>query len=74
MVNPVIFESNLLKLDDLIENDYTLQKALNEYSAIVYKEVEKLFPSYLLDQLPFIVSAFTVTERSLIINYGAVKK
>lgn len=74
MVNPVIFESNLLKLDDLIENDYTLQKASNEYSAIVYKEVEKLFPSYLRDQLPFIVSAFTVTERSLIINYGAVKK
>jgi len=70
VVPPVIFESNLLKLDDLIENDYTLQKALNEYSAIVYKEVEKLFPSYLRDQLPFIVSAFTVAERSLIINYA----
>lgn len=69
-IPPVISENNLLKLDHLIENDDTLQKALNKYSPLVYKEVEKLFPSYLHDQLPFIVSAFTVTERSLIINYA----
>lgn len=36
----------------------------------MYKEVEKLFPAYLHNQIEFIVSAFTNTERSIIINYA----
>ena len=36
----------------------------------MYREVEKLFPAYLNKQIEFIVSAFTNTERSLIINYA----
>ena len=70
VIPPVISKNNLLKLYNFIKNDTTLQNAFNEYSKNVYKEVEKLFPSYLHNQLEFIVSSFTVTQRSLIINYA----
>ena len=70
IVPPIISESNFSKLYSFIKNDINLQKALNEYSTIVYREVEKLFPAYLHKQIEFIVAAFTNTERSLIINYA----
>ena len=56
VIPPVISKNNLLKLYNFIKNDTTLQNAFNEYSKNVYKEVEKLFPSYLHNQLEFIVS------------------
>ena len=70
IVPPIILERDFSKLYSFIKNDINLQKALNEYSTIVYREVEKLFPVYLNKQIEFIVSAFTNTERSLIINYA----
>lgn len=70
IVPPIISASDYSKLYSFIKNDINLQKALNEYSTNVYREVEKLFPPYLNKQIEFIVSAFTNTERSLIINYA----
>lgn len=70
IVPPIISECNFYKLYSFIKDDINLQKALNEYSTNVYREVEKLFPAYLHKQIEFIVSAFTNNERSLIINYA----
>ena len=70
IVPPIISEIEYLKLYDFIKNDANLQKALNEYSTKVYREVERLFPAYLHKQIEFIVSAFTNTERSLVINHA----
>lgn len=70
IVPPIISECNFSKLCSFIKDDVNLQKALNEYSTNVYREVEKLFPAYLHKQTEFIVSAFTNNERSLIINYA----
>ena len=63
-------KKNREELYDFIKNDVNLQKALNEYSTKVYREVERLFPAYLHKQIEFIVSAFTNTERSLVINHA----
>lgn len=70
IVPPVISRENERKLYNLIKTDEVLQHAFTEYKTNIYKRVAGLFPSYLQDQLNFIIGAFTNTNRSLVIDYA----